>query len=64
MPSEIVLRLERQIRNNIGNENQVGNGLPSTMEEVRRLAASPNASCKKSACRLILTRGLGFREGA
>lgn len=64
MPSETVLRLERQIRNNLGNENPIGNGLPSTMGEVRRLAASPNASSKKSACRLILARDLGFREGA
>lgn len=54
MSSEVVLRLERQIRKNLGNKNPIGNGLPSTIEEVEMLAKSERNSCKTIACRHIL----------
>ncbi len=54
--SEYVEFLVRRIMKNLGNENPIGNGLPSTMDEVEMLAKHESNSCICSACRLVLQR--------
>ena len=54
--SEYVEGLVRRIQRNIGNTSMIGNGLPSTMNEVEELAKHESNSCICAACRLILKR--------